>query len=230
MCETLQVQGFTVVGEPITAFNDVGTTVELEHTERGIQIDLFERQIVGKVWFTDRMRNRADVFWTGTHATALLPADEDLFLLKAVSGGDLASGRLRDLEDMRTYAQRGPDFEVILSEIGEQRPFNTGATEARQIRDRSHPLFTIEIAVESLSGLPKSFTSQIEEFGTEFEIEYTVLAAADDGLRDVQAIRDRVATDVRTVSADQTAAVDAAIDRLADKRILQRDGDTVELV
>lgn len=228
--ETLQTQGFTVVREPTTAFDDVGTTVELEHAERGIQIDLFERQIVGKLWFTNRMRDRADVFWTGTHATALLPADEDLFLLKAVSGGDLASGRRRDLEDMRTYAQRGLDYEVILTEIEEQRPFNTGATEARQIRDRSHPLFTIEIAVESLSGLPRQFTSRVEELGTEFEIQYTVLAAADDGLRDVQAIRDRVTTDVRTVSGDQMAAVDAAIDRLADKQILQRDGDTVELV
>ena len=128
------------------------------------------------------------------------------------------------------YAQRGLDYEVIPSEIGEQRPFNTGATEARPIRDRSHPLFTIEVAVESLSGLPGTFKARIEAFGTEIEIEYTVLAAADDGLRDVQAIRDRVATDVRTVSADQTAAVDAAIDRLADKRILHRDGDTVELV
>jgi len=228
--KTLEAQGFTVVGEPTTAFDDVGTTVELEHTERGIQIDLFEQQIVGKVWFTDRMRDRADVFWTGSHATALLPADEDLFLLKAVSGGDLASGRRRDIEDMRTYAQRGLDYEVILTEIDEQRPFNTGATEARQIRDRSHPLFTIEVAVESLSGIPGTFTSRIEEFGTEFEIEYTVLAAANDGLRDVQAIRDRVATDVRTVSANQMAAVDAAIDRLAEKQILQRDGDTVELV
>jgi hypothetical protein len=228
--ETLEVQGFTVVGEPTTAFDDVGATVELEHPERGIQIDLFERQIVGKLWFTDRMRDRADVFWTGTYATALLPADEDLFLLKAVSGGDLASGRRRDLEDMRTYAQRGLDYDVILTEISKQRPFNTGATEARQIRDRSHPLFTIEIAVESLSGLPSSFTSRVEALGTEFEIEYTVLAAVDDGLRDVQTIRDRVATDVRTVSGDQMAAVDAAIDRLTNKHILQRDGDTVELM
>jgi len=60
--ETLQDQGFVVVGEPTTAFDDVGTTVELEHTGRSIQIDLFERQIVGKVWFTDRMRDWADVF------------------------------------------------------------------------------------------------------------------------------------------------------------------------
>jgi len=98
-----------------------------------------------------------------------------MFLLKAVSGGDLASGRRRDIEDMRKYAQRGLDYELILTEIDEQRPFNTGTTEARQIRDRSHPLFTIEMAVNSLSGLPNKFTARIAEFATEFEVEYTVL-------------------------------------------------------
>jgi len=52
-----------------------------------------------------------------------------MFLLKAVSGGDLASGRRRDIEDMWKYAQRGLDYELILTEIDEQRPFNTGTTE-----------------------------------------------------------------------------------------------------
>jgi len=39
-----------------------------------------------------------------------------MFLLKAVSGGDLASGRRRDIEDMRKYAQRGLDYELILTD------------------------------------------------------------------------------------------------------------------
>ena len=83
----------------------------------------------------------------------------------------MASGRRRDIEDMRTYAQRGLDYETILAEIDEQRPFNTGSTEARQIRDRSHPLFAIEVAVDSLSGLPNSFTSRVGDLATEFEVE-----------------------------------------------------------
>jgi len=127
------------------------------------------------------MRDRAEEFWTGSFVTAFILSDEDMFLLKAVSGGDLASGRRRDIEDMRKYAQRGLDYELILTEIDEQRPFNTGTTEARQIRDRSHPLFTIEMAVNSLSGLPNKFTARIAEFATEFEVEYTVLGAVDDG-------------------------------------------------
>jgi len=225
--QILTSRGFTVVDEPTASFEGVGTTVELQHDERGLQIDLFERQIVGKVWITDRMHDRAAEFWAGTHATALVPADEDMFLLKAVSGGDLASGRRRDIEDMRIYAQRGLDYEVILTEIDEQRPFNTGKTEAHQIRDRSHPLCTIEIGVNALSGLPNAFTARITEFATEFETEYTVLGVVDDGINNVDPIRERVLANVRALSDDQEDAVDDAIGRLVEKRILERDGKTV---
>ena len=137
--QTLIEEGFTVIAEPTKSFEEVGTTVELAHQQRGFRIDLFEQQVVGKVWLTDQMRRRAEQFWTGNHVTAFTLSDEDMFLLKAVSGGDIASGRQRDLEDMRIYAQRGIDYETVLDEIEAQRPFNTGATEAQQIRDRSHP-------------------------------------------------------------------------------------------
>ncbi|WP_136689132.1 nucleotidyltransferase family protein [Halorhabdus amylolytica] len=224
---TLQSAGFTVTDEPTEPFDGVGTTVELHHEGRNLQIDLFEQQIVGKVWITDRMHDRAAEFWTGSHATALILSDEDMFLLKAVSGGDLASGRRRDIEDMRTYAQRGLDYEVILTEIEEQRPFNTGSTEARQIRDRSHPLFAIETAVNSLSGLPDTFTDHIAKFATEFETEYTVLGVVDEGIKDVEEIRERVLSSVRELSEDDGKAVDDAIDRLICKEILERDGTSV---
>lgn len=226
--QTLKAQGFTVVTEPTESFEGVGKTVELHHEERGFQIDLFEQQIVGKVWITDRMHTRAEEFWAGSHVTANILSDEDMFLLKAVSGGDLASGRRRDIEDMRMYAQRGLDYEVILTEIDEQRPFNTGSTEAGQICDRSHPLFTIEMAVNSLSGIPNTFTSRIAEFATESEIEYTVLGAFDDGIDDIEAIRERVDSNVRTLSDNQEDAVDGAIDRLVAKQILERAGDVIK--
>ena len=136
--QTLQEQGFTVGDEPTESFEGVGKTVKLHHEDRGFQIDIFERQVVGKVWITERIRNRAEEFWAGDYTTAFILSDEDMFLLKAVSGGDLASGRRRDIEDMRKYAQRGLDYELVSTEIDEQRPFNTGSTEARYIRDRSH--------------------------------------------------------------------------------------------
>jgi hypothetical protein len=227
--QVLQARGFVVVDEPTKSFEGVGKTVELHHDDRGFQIDLFERQVVGKVWITERMHDRAEEFWTGDHATAFVLSDEDMFLLKAVSGGDLASGRRRDIEDMRKYAQRGLDYESILIEIDKQRPFNTGSTEARHIRDRSHPLFTIEMATDSLSGLPNTFTSRVAEYATEFEIEYTVLGAIDDGLSDVEEIRNQVVSNVRALSDDRADAVDDAIARLAEKQILERYGDAVQI-
>ncbi|MFW5900288.1 MAG: hypothetical protein ACOCTH_00745 [Halodesulfurarchaeum sp.] len=227
--QSLQERGFTVVDEPTASFEGVGKTVELHHEERGLQIDLFERQVVGKVWITERMHSRAEEYWAGDYATAFILSDEDMFLLKAVSGGDLASGRRRDIEDMRRYAQRGLDFESIVTEIDKQRPFNTGSTEARHIRDRSHPLFTIEVAVKSLSGLPRTLTSRIEEFATEFEVEYTILAAVDDGLTDVESISAHVFSNVTSLSDDQADAVDAAIERLIEKQILEQTGTTVRL-
>jgi hypothetical protein len=227
--QRLQAQGFAVDNEPTESFEGVGKTVELHYEDRGYQIDIFEQQVVGKVWLTERMHYRAEEFWTGNHATAFILLDEDMFLLKAVSGGDLASGRRRDIEDMRKYAQRGLDYESILAEIDEQRPFNTGSTEARHIRDRSHPLFTIEMAVNALPGLPNTFTSRILDFATEFEVEYTVLGVVDDGLADIEAIRDHVLSNVRAVSDDQADAVDDAIDRLVEKYILEREETTVRL-
>lgn len=59
---TLQAQGFDVTGEPTDSFENVGTTVELHHTDRGLRLDLFERQVVGKIWITNRMQDRADEF------------------------------------------------------------------------------------------------------------------------------------------------------------------------
>jgi hypothetical protein len=42
-------RGFEVVGEPTEPFENVGKTLELRHPDRGLEVDLFERQVVGKV-------------------------------------------------------------------------------------------------------------------------------------------------------------------------------------
>lgn len=228
--QTLLEEGCTVVAEPTAPFEDVGRTVELQHEQRGFRIDLFEQQVVGKVWLTDRMRDRAEEFWTGTNVTAFTLSDEDMFLLKAVSGGDVSSGRRRDIEDMRTYAQRGIDYEIVLSEIDAQRPFNTGSTEAQQIRDCSHPLFALEVAVDSLSGLPESFTNRIEILATEFEIEYTILGAIDDGVTEIEELRDHVRSKVRTLPDTDVAPVSDAISRLSEKQIVERENEMLRFV
>jgi hypothetical protein len=227
--QVLQDQGFETRNEPTAGFDSVGTTVELHHPNQGVKVDLFERQVVGKVWLTERMRYRADEFWTGEAVTASLVADEDMFLFKAVAGGDIGRGRRRDLEDMRMYAQRGLDYDVIVAEIDAQRPFNTGATEARQIRDRSHPLFAIETAVTSLAGLPAAFTEPITAYGTAFEVEYAILGAVDDGIHDIDRLQTRVLDTVRSLDPSDTDAVIAGIDRLVTKHVLTRGDGTVHL-
>jgi len=58
----------------------------------------------------------------------------------------------------------------------------------------------------------------ILDFAIEFEVEYTVLGAVDDGLTDVEKIRDRVFSNVRALSDYQAGAVDDAIDRLVKNR------------
>lgn len=227
--QALQAEGFVVMDEPTKSFEGVGKTVELYHSNRGFRIDLFDRQILGKVRITKRMQDRADEFWTGKHATTYVLADEDMFLLKAVSGGDLGSGRRRDIEDMRTYAQRGLTYELICEEIEQQRPFNMAATETRHIRDRSHPLFAIETAVQSLSGLPHTFTDRVEEFATELEVEYVILRAVEDGIQTPDRIEDRVFSNVRALAEDDDTTVSTAMDRLVRKRVIERDGNELRL-
>jgi hypothetical protein len=85
------------------------------------------------------------------------------------------------------------------------------------------------MATNSLSGLPNTFNSRIEEFATEFEIEYTVLRAVDEGINNVDAIQERVLASVRALSGDQEDAVCEAIDRLVVKEVLKRDRDTIRL-
>jgi hypothetical protein len=227
--QSLQDVGFMVAEEPTASFEDVGRTVQLSHTGRGLQLDIFEKQVVGKVWLSDTIRNRADEFWVGKHAKAFVLADEDMFLLKAVSGGDVGSGRHRDIGDMVPYAQRGLDYSRIIKEIETQRPFNTGAMEATHIRDQSHPLFAIELSVERLSGLPREFTERVSEFATEFEVEYFVLDAVDDGLHEVRPIRERVVARVQSLSIENTDEVDAGIERLVQKHILAWDSEVVRM-
>lgn len=226
---SLREAGFVVAEEPTRTFGGTGRTVELWHEERRIQLDVFERQVVGKVWLTGHMRERAEEFWTGDRASASVLADEDMFLLKAVSAGDVGAGRRRDLEDMRQYAQRGLAFDRIVEEVERQRPFNTGGVEATQIRNRSHPLFAIEVAVDSLSGLPRDFTDRVATFGTEFAVEYNVLRAIEDGTDEVEQLCDLVPGRIASFEGDGTEIVDGAIDRLVEKEVLTRERGVVRL-
>ena len=85
------------------------------------------------------------------------------------------------------------------------------------------------MAVSSLSGLPDSFTDQIDRLATEFQIEYTVLVNIDEGLTDIEAIREQVSSNVRALGSDSDDAINDAINRLCKKQIITRDGGIVRL-
>lgn len=68
---------------------------------------------------------------------------------------------------------------------------------------------------------------RISEFATEFEVEYVILEAVADGLQTPSTINERVLSNIRALSADDDEAVSAAIDRLVEKQLLERDGDTI---
>ena len=60
-------------------------------------------------------------------------------------------------------------------------------------------------------------------------MEYFVLGAIEDGLHDAEAIQDAVLSNVRTLSNDDHQAVSESIDRLIEKQILEREGDSLRL-
>ena len=51
----------------------------------------------------------------------------------------------------------------------------------------------------------------------------------DDGIHDIDTIRERVLSNVRSLSQDTENEIDAAIDRLTEKQILERSDNTVRL-
>ena len=53
--------------------------------------------------------------------------------------------------------------------------------------------------------------------------------AVDDGLDNVEMVRERIISNVKAVSGDQEDTVEEGIDRLVTKQILSRNGDTIRL-
>ncbi len=214
--------GFLIAEEPTESIEGVGRTIKMYNHDAGVEVDIFERQVVGKVWITDRMRERADAFWTGERIEAHLLSEADIFLLKAVSGGDLGVGRRTDIDDLLRTAQAGIDWNVLIEEIVQQRPFNTGRHEARLLRDGSHPLLAIDISVSHLNGLPDNFTKKVTQLGTDAQVERTVLQTIDDGTTEPKTIREGVSSSVAILDEDESERVTDAIERLVEKDVLQR--------
>ena len=78
---------------------------------QGLKFDIFMKNIAGKLEFTESMRQRAISMARLRHLKINRLSNEDLFLLKSVSGRDV------DLDDMSKLFQSGLDWEVIISEL-----------------------------------------------------------------------------------------------------------------
>jgi hypothetical protein len=82
--------------------------------EDDCQIDLFNRQIANKLFFSDGMKERSELFLSEGKLQVFLTGLEDIFLFKAVAERD------DDIEDMATLVQTDLDFGVIEDEIESQ--------------------------------------------------------------------------------------------------------------
>ncbi len=80
----------------------------------GFKFDVFLGNIAGKLEFSDSMRERAVSINKLQHLDIRRLSNEDLFLLKSVSGRDI------DLEDMSKLFQTGLDWDIIISELKTQ--------------------------------------------------------------------------------------------------------------
>lgn len=86
----------------------------------GCQLDLFNRQIANKLFFSGGMETRSEPFLSTEFLSVRLVSLEDIFLFKSVAG------RPDDIGDMATLIQTGLDFDQIENEIAAQVPLLGG--------------------------------------------------------------------------------------------------------
>ena len=86
------------------------TSMHFQNSQ-GLKFDIFMKSIAGKLEFTESMRQRAISIARLRHLEINRLSNEDLFLLKSVSGRDV------DLDDMSKLFQSGLNWEVVISEL-----------------------------------------------------------------------------------------------------------------
>jgi len=218
--DVLLDMGFIVENEPTEEFEDVGRTLELSG-ETGVQVDLFEEQIVGKLRLSVEMRERAEQLYGGESVAGFTLAKEDMFLLKGVAG------RGYDPEDMLALVRSGLQFSVVREEFEAQLPVNTGTVEAHQLYSYSHPLMTFEQSIMRFDGLPSEFTNQVEALADRAFTERTVIDHLQPGSLEIEVLCREVADNSDPIDRPETAQ--EAVTNLAEKEIVERDGADISL-
>lgn len=103
--------------EEITELGDEYERLGARHCVRnddGCQIDLFNKQIADKLFFSEGMQERSEELLTQHQLCIQMASLEDIFLFKSVAE------RPDDIDDMATLVQTGLTFESIEDEIAKQ--------------------------------------------------------------------------------------------------------------
>ncbi|MBU0623675.1 MAG: hypothetical protein KJ672_02400 [Candidatus Thermoplasmatota archaeon] len=105
--------GFTKTKPEDETYRRLGATIMMED-RRGTRFDIFVETVCRKLRITDRMVSRSTRHAAYGRLVINLVSPEDIFLFKSVTE------RAGDLDDMALLAERGLDWDVILSECVHQ--------------------------------------------------------------------------------------------------------------
>ncbi|MFB6094993.1 MAG: DUF6036 family nucleotidyltransferase, partial [Halodesulfurarchaeum sp.] len=111
--EALEEMGYGVVEDPDEEYDVLGASAILENDD-GCRFDIFHRQVVDKLIFSDGMADRSESLIEEGNLVVRMASPEDIFLFKSVAG------RTTDLEDMTVLVQTGLDHDTVLDELHTQ--------------------------------------------------------------------------------------------------------------
>jgi hypothetical protein len=179
--------GYDIVQEPDEEYEELGAQRILEN-EDGCRIDIFNRQVIGKLMLSPSIRERSEQYLDPGNLVVRLVSPEDIFLFKAVAG------RVDDIEDMFSLMQTGLEFDIVEAELEtqvellEQELFVTYVNEALADLTEEHNVTT------PLHGPVAEITERVYE-------ELEVLHALNEpkSVADLQQELDWPAADVREI-------------------------------
>lgn len=112
--------GFDYIQEPPEEYDALGAWVIMEN-ERGMRLDIFDRQVSRGLVIDEEMKSRARFYRRFENLDVYLMSNEDIFLFKGITE------RESDLEDLRILSESGIDWQTIEEECLSQRESGTWA-------------------------------------------------------------------------------------------------------
>ncbi|MFZ2455702.1 MAG: hypothetical protein WAX07_04435 [Candidatus Altiarchaeia archaeon] len=141
------------IGEPYARYSEIKNTPLDKPFIPGLDIDLFFKDICGKITFSQGMVSRSAIIWESGNLMNRICSKEDIFIFKAVAG------RPDDVVDMRSLAESGLNWDSVADEYISQL-----SRLRRPIVLEISEIFTQSISnlrEDSKISLPNSFTKKI---------------------------------------------------------------------